>query len=251
MAEETAQPGSASEAELAGSRPEGDGRVRPWGLIATFVVALVVIGGVAAFFYSETYKSPSGTTVAQPVGTFLVNGHAIPHVSLAFNTYPDSTGSVNGVPIHPSGNPSWPAYGPSNVYQVPAHALVTVTVHQYDSGGSLNDPFFATVRGTVGGVARFNGKLKTSIDPNNVGHTFTVRGVPGYDSKFFLNVPLPAVGGDNQTDNGQYNTVVFSFVSGGKGTLAWNCEFPCGQMVAGFGGTMGAFGFMSGFIHVV
>jgi len=251
MADEEAQPGQAGPGGPADQESAGDGRVRPIGLIATFVVALVLIVGVAAFFWSETYKSPSGTIVAHPIGTAVVNGQTLPHVSLSFQTYPDSTGSVNGVPIHPSGNPSWPAYGPSNVYQVPAHALVTVSVRQYDSGGTLNNPFFATVRGTVGGTAVFNGKTETSIDPNNVGHTFTVRGVPGYDPGFFLNVPLPAVPGDNQADNGQYESVTFSFVSGSKGTYAWNCEFPCGQMVAGFGGTMGAFGFMSGFIHVV
>jgi hypothetical protein len=158
---------------------------------------------------------------------------------------------VNGKPIHPSGNPGWPAYGPTNQFQVPAHALVTVTVRQYDSGGSLNNPFFATVRGTVGNVARVNGKLVHSIDPNNTGHTFTVRGMPGTDPGFFLSVPFPAVPGNNQADNGQYELVTFSFVSGTKGLYGWNCEFPCGVQIAGFGGPMSAFGFMSGFIHVV
>jgi hypothetical protein len=158
---------------------------------------------------------------------------------------------VNGKPIHPSGNPGWPAYGPTNVFQVPAHALVTVTVRQYDSGGALNNPWFATVRGTVGNVATVNGKVVHSVNPNNVGHTFTVRGVPGTDPAFFLNVPFPAVPGNNQTDNGQYELITFSFVSGAKGTYAWNCEFPCGVQLASFGGPMSAFGFMSGFIHVV
>ncbi|HYA67147.1 MAG TPA: hypothetical protein VED63_00300, partial [Acidimicrobiales bacterium] len=141
--------------------------------------------------------------------------------------------------------------GMTNEFQVPAHALVTVTVKQYDSGGTLNNPWFATVRGTVGGVATVNGKSVQSIDPNDVAHTFTVRGTPGTDPGFFLNVPLLAVGGNNQSDNGPYNTIVFSFVSGSKGIYAWNCEYPCGTMVAGFGGTMGAYGYMSGFIHVV
>jgi hypothetical protein len=252
MADEVVQPEPPG-----GSPPEDDGRspddsrARPVGLLLTIVVALVLIVGIGVFFWSQTYTSPSGTTVAQPAGTAVVNGVTMPHVTLQFQTYPDSTGSVNGVPIHPSGNPSWPAYGPSDEYQVPAHALVTVTVRQYDSGGSLNNPWFATVRGTVGGVARVDGKLVSSIDPNNVGHTFTIRGAPGVDPGFFVNVPLPAVGGDNQADNGQYHTVVFNFVSGSKGVYAWNCEFPCGQMVASFGGVMGAYGFMSGFMHVV
>ena len=45
--------------------------------------------------------------------------------------------------------------------------------------------------------------------------------------------------------------MTFSFISGSKGIYAWNCEFPCGTQLAGFGGPMSAFGFMSGFIHVV
>jgi hypothetical protein len=206
---------------------------------------------VAVLFHAQRYTSPAGTQVAKPIGTVTVNGTTLRHVSLSFATYPDSTGMVNGRPIHPGGNPSWPAYGPTNEFQVPAHALVTVTVRQYDSGGSLNNPWFATVRGTVGNVARINGRLVHAVNPNNVGHTFTVRSAPGVDPGFFLNVPLPAVPGDKQSDNGPYETIVFSFVSGSQGLYAWNCEYPCGSSVAGFGGPMGAYGFMSGFIHVV
>ena len=232
--------------------PGGQERpARPIGFIATLIVALAVFVGVGAFFWSLTYKSPSGTTVAQPVGTVTVNGVTMPHVALHFQTYPDASGSVNGVPIHPSGNPSWPSYGLSNQYQVPAHALVTVYVRQYDSGGTLNNPWFATIRGTIGNVARVNGRLVHAINPNDVGHTFTVRGIPGTDPNFFLNVPLPMVPGNSQTDNGQYESVVFSFISGSKGTYVWNCEFPCGTMLASFGGPMNAYGYMSGFIHVV
>jgi len=223
----------------------------PRGLIATLLIAALALVGVALLFHTQYYTSPAGTLVATPDGTATVNGKTLQHVTLDFNTYPDSTGMVNGKPIHPSGNPGWPAYGPTNQFQIPADALVTVTVRQYDSGGSLNNPFFAAVEGTIGNVARVNGKLVHSIDPNNVGHTFTVRGIPGTDPGFFLSVPFPAVPGNNQADNGQYESVSFSFVSGTKGTYAWNCEFPCGVQVAGFGGPMSAFGFMSGFIHVV
>ena len=233
------------------------------GIILTFVVALVAIGGVAAFFMSQSYESPnypSGVQVATPLGTAVVNGQSVPHVSLKFDTYPDSTGSVGGKPIHPNGNPSWPAYGLTNQFQVPANSLVTVTIRQYDSGGSLNNPWFANVIGTVGGTATItapDGKVTTTnhVDPDNVGHTFTMRGIPGTDPGFFLNVPLPTnenlPNDDANPDAGQYYTVQFSFMSGPKGTYAWNCEFPCGQMVASFGGVMGAYGFMSGFFHVV
>jgi hypothetical protein len=226
-------------------------RAVPLGIAATVLVALAFFVGVGFLFHAQAYSSPSGLLIATPVGTSDVNGVTMPHVTLAFNTYPDASGSVNGVAIHPGGNPSWPSYGPTNQYQVPAHALVTVTIRQYDSGGSLNDPWFDQVRGTVGGTATINGKVVTSIDPNNVGHTFTVRGVPGTDPGFLLNVPLPAVPGDSQTDNGQHETITFSFISGSKGLYAWNCEFPCGTSIASFGGPMNAYGYMSGFVHVV
>ena len=238
-------------------------RARPLGILLTFLVAFVAIGGVAAFFISETYTSPNypnGIQVAQPLGTTVVNGQTLPHVSLAFQTYPDSTGTVDGKPVHPSGSSSWPAYGFTNQFQVPAHALVTVTIRQYDSGGSLNNPFFSHVAGTVGGTATVTdpgGKTQTvtSWDPNNIGHTFTMRSAPGVDSSFFLNVPLPTNAnlptGSPNDDAGQHYTVTFSFISGSKGVYAWNCEFPCGSMVASFGGVMGAYGFMSGFVHVV
>jgi hypothetical protein len=231
-----------------GSRHTGG---RPLGLALTFAVAVVVFVGVGLLFHAQAYSSPVGTEVATPVGTSTVDGVTMAHVSLHFNTYPDASGSVNGVPIHPGGNPSWPSYGPTNQYQVPAHALVTVYIRQYDSGGSLNNPWFDAVRGTVGSTAVINGKTVKSINPNNVGHTFTIRGTPGLDPNFFVNVPLPAVPGDSQTDNGKYETITFSFISGDKGTYAWNCEFPCGTSIASFGGPMNAFGYMSGFLHVV
>jgi hypothetical protein len=233
------------------------------GVILTFVVAFVAIAGVAAYFVTETYTSPnapSGIEVAKSLGTAVVNGQTLPHVALQFQTYPDASGTVNGKAIHPGGNPSWPAYGLVNQFQVPAHALVTVTVQQYDSGGSLNNPWFANVHGTVGGTAVFTTPSgKTTVanhwDPDNIGHTFTMRSAPGVDSNFFLNVPLPTnenlPTGSSNDDAGQHYTVTFSFISGSKGVYAWNCEFPCGSMVASFGGVMGAYGYMSGFVHVV
>jgi hypothetical protein len=238
-------------------QPAGSGdatrraRSRPLGFAITLVIALIVFAGVGLLFHAQAYSSPVGTEVATVVGTRTVNGVTMKHVTLNFNTYPDASGSVNGVPVHPGGNPAWPTYGPTNQYQVPAHSLVTVTIRQYDSGGSLNNAWFDKVRGTVGGTARINGKLVTSVNPNNVGHTFTVRGTPGTDPGFFVSVPLPLVPGDSQTDNGKYETIVFSFISGDKGLYAWNCEFPCGTSIASFGGPMNAYGYMSGFVHVV
>jgi hypothetical protein len=241
------------ENSTADPRP-GDGKRKikrwPLGLVLTFAVAIIIFVAVGYVFSTQAYNSPAGVEVAKNIGTSTVDGVAMKHVSLHFNTYPDASGSVDGKAVHPGGNPSWPTYGPTNQYQVPAHALVTVYIRQYDSGGSLNSPFFDTVRGTVGGTAVINGKVVSSINPNNVGHTFTVRGTPGTDPGFFVSVPLPLVPGNSQTDTGKYETIKFSFVSGSKGLYAWNCEFPCGTSVVSFGGPMNVFGYMSGFLHV-
>lgn len=242
MAENAAE---AAPGEAAGNRPK-------FGLfIATFAIAIVFVVGVGIYFTTRSYASPVGTEVAKRIGYVTYKGKRVPHVVLRFNTYPDSTGVIKGRDIHPNGNPSWPSYGPTNQFQVPADAEVTVIVHQYDSGGSLNNPWFAKVRGTVGGTEVLNGKTVRGISPNDVGHTFTVRGTPGTDPGFFVSVPLEAVGGNNQTDTGQHNTIVFSFISGTKGLYGWNCEFPCGSTIAGFGGPMSDWGFMQGYLHVV
>ena len=129
------------------------------------MVALAVFVGVGLLFHAQTYTSPAGTEVAKVVGTSTVHGVSLKHVTLAFNTYPDASGSVNGVAGPPRRESAWPSYGPTNQFQVPAHALVTVTIRQYDSGGSLNNPWFDKVRGTVGGTATINGKVVTLDQP--------------------------------------------------------------------------------------
>ncbi len=220
------------------------------GLVTSVVVTLVLVVGAWALLTSQAYRAPSGTQVAVRLGTAVVDGRVVPHVALHFSTYPFADGEVDGVPIHPGGNRTWPAIGPTPDFQVPAHALVTVTVHQYDGGGALNDPWFATVRGTVGNVATVDGRVVHAVDPDAIGHTFLLQSLPGAASDFFLNVPLPAVPRD-YSDDGPYRTIVFSFLSGPRGTYAWNCEFPCGQMVALFGSAMNTLGYMSGYLYAV
>ena len=239
---------------------------RALGVVVTVLIGVGVITAVGVGFRSQKYQAPNGPVVAKSLGTAIVNGKSVPHVEIQLATWPDSTGTMqtaafssNGtlktVPIHPSGNPGWPAYAPSNNFQVPAGALVTVKWDQYDSGGALNNPYFAVPRGTYGPVM-VNGKAITTMDPTDVAHTFTVRPEPGIDSGFFLSVASPVNHSNNDTPNDDTKQpppqpVEFSFISGTKGLYAWNCEFPCGLGVGGFGAVMGAYGFMSGYLHVV
>jgi hypothetical protein len=206
-----------------------------------------------------------GAAVLTGAGVWLAN--ASPHqkalqckqvspgvCSINLSTFPDSLEGVHGANGGP--HPDWVSYSNDNI-QVPANTTVEVTIDQYDSGGSLNNAFFDRVAGTIGGTATINGKVVTQVDPTNVGHTFTLRGIPGSGSSLFVSVPLPA--DDNSATpitlgEGSYPkpvVVQFSFKTGSKGVYEWNCEFPCGGSREGqFGEAMSTFGYMSGTLTV-
>jgi hypothetical protein len=235
---------------------------RAIGALVTVLIGVAIFVAVGFGFRAQKYESVAPRTKAVDTGTTqVVHGETLKVYTLDLYTYPDSTGTFDEstgapagtkpVPIHKNGNPGWPAYGPSNDFEIPQHALIKVHWEQRDSGEVLNNPWFAKPTGTVGPVT-LNGKTvpASGIDPNNVGHTFTVRPEPGVDRGFFLNVAAPANPGDPD-DTTKPQVMEFSFVSGKKGLYAWNCEFPCGNSIGGFGAVMSAYGFMSGYVYVV
>jgi hypothetical protein len=143
-------------------------------------------------------------------------------------------------------------YSNDNVI-VPSNSTIDMTIDQYDAEGSLNDTSYDQILGTIGGTATIDGKTVSDLDDDYLGHTFTLRGIPGSGAKLFVSVPLPA--DDNSDDsvvlNGvHYNkpvVVQFSFKTGSKGIYEFNCEFPCGGARSGhFGEAMSTFGYMSG-----
>ena len=168
-------------------------RSKPLGFAITLVVALAIFVGVGLLFHSETYTSPAGYPGGH-TGRRATPSTGLPparHLGLQHLSGLHRHGQRAADP--PEREPGWPAYGPTNQFQVPAHALVTVTVRQYDSGGTLNNPLFATVRGTVGNVARVNGKLVTLHRPQQRGpHLHGAGHARGPIPAFFLNVPFPA-----------------------------------------------------------
>ncbi len=187
--------------------------------------------------------------------------------NLSLGVYPDSYvchgpgGSRGGGP-----HPEWVTYCPSTTIKVPAYSTVTVTIRQYDTGGSLHNDFFASVRGTVGSVAYLNGRPMRAGEPQNIGHTFTVQTPP--DSKLtplFVSVPLPGV--SESAPNSEHiagheyprpNVIRFQFRTGTPGDYIWHCYVPCGEGLAGegiggndgFGGPMATTGYMSGTLTV-
>jgi hypothetical protein len=169
--------------------------------------------------------------------------------SVTLSTFPDSLEGVHGATG--GAHPDWVTYSNDNV-DVPAHTTIDVTINQYDSGGVPNNLFFDSVIGTNGGFDTVNGVVTRKV--SQMGHTFTLRGIPGNGKTLFVSVPLPP---DNATKTpvdlgiGQYAkpvVVKFSFTTGGPTVYEFNCEFPCGNAREGegFGGAMSSYGYMSG-----
>ncbi|MCU1614874.1 MAG: hypothetical protein JWO98_2414 [Frankiales bacterium] len=221
------------------------------GLAVTIGAGAAVLS-VAAFALSA--KGPNATPLtAKITGTAETAQGTVPHAWLDLATYPDSLAGEHGA--SGGAHPDWVSYGPSTNLHVPAHALVTVTIRQYDSGGAVTNPYFAKAHGTVDGTVSIDGKTETQAAPDAMGHTFTIHAAPTNQDPLFVSVPLPAVADDAKTaPNSDYpapHVVVFSFLTNGPGEYVWNCEYPCGDgYYAKFGGPMSTRGYMSGSLTV-
>lgn len=216
-------------------------------------LACAVGGGVAVVALTGMVLHQPGPN-ASPLSA-VVNGAAqtpqgtLPHAFLNLASYPDSMAGEHGK--SGGAHPDWVSYGPSTDLHVPAHALVTMTISQYDSGGTITNPYFSEVHGTVDGTMTVNGKTQTKTSADAVGHTFTIHAAPTNQDPLFVSVPLPAQSDDAVNAPGSDYpapiVVTFSFVTGGAGKYVWNCEFPCGDgYYAKFGGPMSTRGYMSG-----
>lgn len=219
--------------------------------------AAVIVGGAAVVTLTGTVLARAGDTpghlAATVRGTVDTPQGALPHAFLALSTYPDSLAGPHG--SGGGAHPDWVTYGPTSNFSVPAHSLVTITISQYDSGGTITNPFFAKVHGTLGGTVTIDGKTETQADPDAIGHSFTIHGLPTNQDPLFVSVPLPATADDAPAaPNSDYpvpHVVTFSFITGGRGEYVWNCEYPCGDgYYAKFGGPMSTQGYMSGVFNV-
>ena len=249
-----------------------------FGALGTVIVGIAVIAGIGT--YVAAAKSDSGVTEATAAGTFTTtDGKSYPQVKLSLNVYPNSGfGGHHGA--GGGAHPDWVSYaagGPNGEvlsdattgtnFQVPAHTAVTITIYQYDSGESITNDFFAHVRGTVDGTAKFvqsyDTKAKSNASPetvitnipaDKVGHTFTLHGLSDAKDQLFVSIPLMMSVDEEVTaaeDAGGYTQhptkTTFTFITGGEGEYVWNCEFPCGDgTIARFGNAMSSMGYMSG-----
>lgn len=218
-------------------------------------VAASVLGGAVLIALTGTSLSLAASPPAQLRAS--VRGYArtpsglLPHAFLTIATYPDSLAGEHGA--NGGAHPDWVSYGPTTNLEVPAHALVTMTINQYDTGGSVYNSYFASVHGTLGGTETVNGKTVTGINAGTVAHTFTLHMFPANQPSVFISVPLPGVSASAPNLANGYpkpNVVTFSFITEGPGRYVWNCEFPCGTTYRGFGGPMSTQGYMAGTLTV-
>jgi len=228
-------------------------------LLFTVLTVLVGAGIVAgSVWFLMGVQAEPATLQAKVSGTAATPQGNLPHATLDLSIYPNSTANNPG----PTGGMydfvdklGWPFYSPSTSLELPAHSLVTVTVHQYDSSTTVWNPYFAKVHGTVDGTVKFNGVAKKEIDPSDVAHTFTIHQYPQSSQPyFFVSVPMLAVGNNAKSLANGYpkpEVMEFSFVTGAPGNYVWNCEDPCGNGYVMFGGVMSERGMMSGTVTVV
>jgi len=134
-------------------------------------IAVVTAGIVAVLvWYVAGYLMVSPPAVSIPAAK-----GATPTVDLTLQTV---AGLGNGYT-----EPTWVSYlvkdkdgvwQHSTVFTVPAHALVRVTVYQFDGDSGLRNPFLARAQGVVGNVMQVDGKTVDVIDPTLASHTFAV-----------------------------------------------------------------------------
>ncbi|HXE44615.1 MAG TPA: hypothetical protein VN635_05410 [Conexibacter sp.] len=141
----------------------------------------------------------------------------------------------------------------TTVFKVPAHALVRVTIYQYDTATGLRNPFWSQVRGTIGGTMTVDGRTMNALPPEEASHTFAV-------PELGISVPLKGVAEEapNQcevapcTAAQAHTTVTFTFRTGNRGRFRWQCFVPCAaSFVFGNGGPMQSIGWMDGYVQVV
>jgi hypothetical protein len=227
-------------------------------VVAT-VVSVAVVTGLGLLLHKLS-ADPNGTLVAtKEADTITLDGKVYPKASLTMGVYADKEQAhADGF----DGNKNdWVQFGPSNHLILPANTYVTITIHGYDGGEKLNNPFFGKVVGTVGGTMNVDGVDVSSIPAEQVQHTFTIHGLPSTSQDpLFVNIPLQHVDADENDEflptkdpntNFKGHTITFSFLTKSAGQYVWNCEYPCGdETYAKFGAAMSGYGYMSGKVTV-
>jgi hypothetical protein len=222
------------------------------GVKLLLVAVAVVAAGVTIGLYVSNLTTLAGSPAYSVPVSGTVNGH--PVVNLKIQT-------VAAVGPKLSQNPDWVSYliqDPSGqwkretVWDLPANAIVHVTIYNFDGASGLRNPYLARPQGMVGNRVLVDGKPVNAIDPNDASHTFAV-------PAFGLIVALPGVADDAKNPCGYapcpmsnaHRTIQFTFHTTIPGHYRWQCFVPCAAgWIFGFGGPMQTIGYMDGFLNV-
>lgn len=262
------------------------------GAIASVVIVAGITLGIIAFLgqvgyfgHPQAFGAPASPAVSAP--------SSLKHATLGLEIFPaspytdpgaldsfksiaakstagalDNSGSA--VKFSPPGDhPDWVTYWPTTRLVVPAHALVTVSIYNWDSKSPLLNEYYSHPVGTTNASgtadnsetvlsyddkgAEVNSTFTAAqpADPKDVSHTFTFRPVPGSNSPYlFVSVPVIGVADNADADDAGFPkkpvVTTFTFETKGPGVYHWNCFDPCGNQFDNFGGAMQTFGYMSG-----
>ncbi len=146
------------------------------------VVTVVIVASLAWYVTGFLMSSPAAVAIPVQAG-------ATPTAQMTLQTVA-SLGNGYSEPSYGSPTSSRIASGKwrhsDAIFTLPAHALVHVTIYQFDSATGLRNPFLARPEGVVGDVMQLDGKTVDVIDPTLTSHTFVVPAL-------HLVVPLPGV----------------------------------------------------------
>ena len=222
------------------------------GVKLLLVAVAVVAAGVTIGLYVSNLTTLAGSPSYSVPVSGTVNGH--PVVNLKIQTV-----AAIGPKLSP--NPDWVSYLIQNssgqwkretVWDLPANAIVHVTIYNFDGASALRNPYLARPQGMVGNRVLIDGKPANAIDPNDASHTFAV-------PAFGLIVAIPGVADDAKDQCGYapcpmsnaHRTIQFTFHTTTPGHYRWQCFVPCAAgWIFGFGGPMQTIGYMDGFLNV-
>jgi hypothetical protein len=222
------------------------------GVKLLLVAVAVVAAGVTIGLYVSNLTTLAGSPAYSVPVAGTENGH--PVVNLKIQTV-----AAIGPKLSP--NPDWVSYLIQNssgqwkretVWDLPANAIVHVTIYNFDGASALRNPYLARPQGMVGNRVLVDGKPVNAIDPNDASHTFAV-------PAFGLIVAIPGVADDAKNQCGYapcpmsnaHRTIQFTFHTTTPGHYRWQCFVPCAAgWIFGFGGPMQTIGYMDGFLNV-
>jgi hypothetical protein len=229
--------------------------------LTVVVVAGLVFGVISAVGY-YSHNLPDMTAQAAGVAPGGLKQASIALSTFPMNPYEDPEwidahkGDYGSLLPPPGDNQDWVTYWPTTNLVVPTHALVTVTITNYDGQTPLLNPFYARAQGIVPGSATVDGKPFTSLDPETPSHTFTIHSLVNANQPWlFVSVPILGAPDDAPADDAgmPLKPIVtqFSFITPDQpGDYIWQCFDPCGNGYNGFGGPMSTKGYMSGTLTV-